>query len=208
MKLTSESKFFLGIIICTLIILGVAVSVLSRPPKPIDKSALITSETNTLGNKDANVWLVEFSDFQCPACHAFADTVTELGNSHKDTLLVAYRHFPLPQHTYAVKAAIAAESAGLQGKFWEMGNLLFNNQDSLSDDTVASLAGSLSLDMTKFMSGIQDPALKTRVDTDRIYGEQIGINATPTFFLNGVKLNVGTPNELKRKVEEKLKNID
>jgi len=208
MKLTSESKFFLGIVIGTLLIIIAAVILLSQPAKPIEKNLLITSSTHTLGNKDAKVWLVEFSDFQCPACHVFADMVYDLANTHKDALLVAYRHFPLPQHPYSEKAAIAAESAGRQEKFWDMGQLLFNNQDSLSDETVASLAGSLSLDMTKFSADLQDPTLKSLVESDKTYGEQLRLTATPTFFLNGVKLEVGSPEELKKKVEEKSKNID
>jgi protein-disulfide isomerase len=205
MKLTSESKFFLGIVVGTFLIIIVAVVLLSRPPKPIEKNKLITPETHTLGNKDANVWLVEFSDFECPACHAFAHTVIELANAHKDTLFIAYRHFPLPQHPYAEKAAIAAESAGRQGKFWDMGQLLFDNQNNLSDPLVASLAASLSLDMEKFTQDSKNPSIQTLIDADKTYGEQLNLTATPTFFLNGVKLDVGTPEELKRMIEEKLR---
>jgi len=202
MKLTSESKFFLGIVIGTLAIIGIAVTLLSQPPKPIAKDQLILPTTHTLGNKDANVWLVEFSDFQCPACHAFAHTVNELAQAHKDNLFVAYRHFPLPQHTYATKAGLAAEAAGKQEKFWEMGDLLFNNQNDLSDTLVASLAASLTLNMEQFSNDIKDSALKTRVEADKTYGEQLQLTVTPTFFLNGVKLDVGTPEDLKKKVEE------
>jgi len=204
MKLTSESKFFLGIIIGTIAIIGIAVLILSQPAKPIAKDQLILPTTHTLGNNNANVWLVEFSDFQCPACHAFADAVTTLAEAHKDTLLVAYRHFPLPQHPYAVKAGVAAEAAGKQGKFWEMGDLLFNNQNALSDTMVASLAGSLSLNMTQFASDSAGPSLETLVRNDVQYGEQLRLAATPTFFLNGVKLDVGTPEDLKKKVEEAI----
>lgn len=204
MKFTSESKFFLGIIAGTFLIVLLAVILLSRPAKPIEKNKLVTPEAHTIGNKDANVWLVEFSDFQCPSCHAFAHTVTELANTHKDTLSVAYRHFPLPQHPYAVKAAIAAESGGRQGKFWEMGQLLFDNQDNLSDSVVASLAASLSLNMEKFSSDSADPSIKALIDADTRCSEQLGLTATPTFFLNGVKLDVGTPGELKKKVEEAI----
>jgi len=206
MKLTSETKMFLGIIIGTLCVIGVAVVFLSQPPKPIEKSKLITPTTHTLGSAEAKVWLVEFSDFRCPACHAFADAVEELVTAHKDTLLLAYRYFPLPQHPYSQKAAIAAEAAGRQNKFWEMGALLFNNQDSLSDVTVASVAASLALDIPKFSADIQDPALKALIESDVAYGEQIRITATPTFFLNGVKLDVGTPDDLKQKVVEAINN--
>lgn len=204
MKLTSESKFFLGIIGGTFLIIAIAVALFSRPPKPIEKDKLITPTTYTMGNTNAKFWLVEFSDFQCPACHAFAHTVQELAENHKDTLLVAYRHFPLPQHSFAVKAAIAAQSAGRQEKFWEMGQLLFDNQENLSDAVVASLAASLSLDMEKFSSDSADPSLEALIESDKRYGEQLGLTATPTFFLNGVKLDVGKPEDLKKKVEEEI----
>jgi len=204
MKLTSESKFFIGIIAATAFIVIAAVILLSQPQKPIAKNELITQMTNTIGNKDARVWLVEFSDFQCPACHAFANTIDELALAHKDDLLIAYRHFPLPQHPLAQKTAIAAEAAGAQGKFWDMEKLLFDNQESISDQTIASLAASLSLNMTQFTKDNADPALKTLVINDKQYGEQLGLTATPTFFLNGVKLEVASPDELKKKVENAL----
>ena len=204
MKLTSESKFFLSIILGTLAIIGIAVILLSKPPKPIAKDQLILPTTYTMGNKDAKVWLVEFSDFQCPACHAFAHTVNELAATHKDNLFIAYRHFPLPQHAFATKAGIAAEAAGKQEKFWEMGDLLFDNQNTLSDSLVASLAASLSLNAEQFSGDLKDFTLKTRVETDQAYGEQLRLTATPTFFLNGVKLDVGRPEDLKAKVEEAL----
>ena len=204
MKLTSESKFFLGIITVTALIVTAAVILLSRPQKPIAKEELIPASAFTRGNKDAQVWLVEFSDFQCLACKVFASVVDELSQTYPDRLLIAYRHFPLPQHLFAQKAAIAAEAAGLQGKFWDMDKLLFASQDTLSEAKFTELAKELSLDMVAFASASSDPKVLEKINADVSYGNKLGLNATPTFYLNGVKLDVGTPEDLKKKVENAI----
>jgi len=205
MKLTSESKFFIGIIALTVLIIVGAVVLLSQPQKPIAKELLIPASAPTRGNKDAKTWLVEFSDFQCPACKEFAGVVNALSATYPDTLFVAYRHFPLPQHPLAQKAGIAAEAAGLQGKFWDMDKLLFENQDTLSEAKFSELATSLNLDMTAFASASSDPKMLKKITSDVAYGNSLGINATPTFFLNGVKLELRSPEDLKTKVETTLR---
>lgn len=204
MKFSSETKIFIGIIAITALVIGVATFIMSQPSKPIAKEELIPITTPTRGTSDAQVWLVEFSDFQCPACKAFATVVDELATAHPDTLFVAYRHFPLPQHRYAQQTAIAAEAAGRQGKFWDMGTLLFANQSSMSPAKITELTQSLGLDMDMFASDSADPAITEKIRADAAYAERLGINATPTFYLNGVKLEVATPNDLKTKVENAL----
>jgi protein-disulfide isomerase len=204
MKLTNESKFFAGIVFGTLIIIVAAVMLLSQPAKPVDKEKLITSSTHTIGNNDAKVWLVEFSDFECPACKLFSKTIETLITDHKETLLFAHRHYPLPQHLFAVKAAIAAESAGRQGKFWEMWKLLYD-EPQLSASTVSAMVKTLNLDEQQFASDSNDPTIAGLIEEDQAFGESLGITATPTFYLNGVKLDVRTPAELKIKVEEAIK---
>ncbi len=204
MKLTGESKFFLGVTLGTILLVIVGVLFLSRPATPIDKSILISESTHTFGNPNAEVWLVEFSDFECPACRVFAKTVEDLMKTHKDSLLFAHRHFPLPQHAFSMKTAIAAEAAGKQGNFWEMTSVLYG-LTPLSDETIAKSAGTIHLDEARFASDSADPTLRTVVETDRSLGDSLGVNATPTFYLNGIRLNVGSPEELKQKVEAALK---
>lgn len=202
MKLTSETKLFIGIFAFTAIIITIAMVIMTRPAKPIAKGLLILPTTYTKGPKDAPVWLVEFSDFQCPACKAFSGTVADLIKKYPDRLLIAYRYFPLDLHPQSVPAAIAAESAGKQGKFWEMEQLLFANQDRFSDTLYTELAAQLGLDMNAFTASIQDPATKQAVTNDTTYGNSIGISATPTFFLNGVKLSLLAPADLTKEVEK------
>jgi len=202
MKFTSETKLFLGIILLTVgIIMGAGI-LFSIPPKPIPKSELISPHTNITGNPSAKTWLVEFSDFQCPACKAFAGTVDTLSKKFPGDLSIAYRHFPLPQHQQAREAAIVAEAAERQGKFWDMAHLLFANQETLSDASYASFASTLTLDPVRFAADRKSASIAAHIDEDIAYGTTLGIDATPTFFLNGVKLTVAIPSDLEKAVTD------
>src|SRR3990167_991473 len=176
MKLTGESKVFLGILVATIAIIGVAVFFFSKPtppPKPIAREELVAADSFTIGNATAATYLVEFSDFQCPACRAFAPVADEIVAKYADKLLFVYRHYPLSQHQYAKPAAMAAEAAGQQGKFWEMGKLLFANQDRFSTAPWASLADELKLDRVKFDASLNSEALKAKIDRDETTAIQL-----------------------------------
>lgn len=201
--MTSETKLFLGIIIATGGLIAGAVFLFSKPTPTLPREELAGNGLKA-GNPDATAYLVEFSDFQCPGCAAFAPVVSQIVEKHKDKLLFAYRHFPLDQHTFAMKAAIAAEAAARQGKFWEMADLLFANQTKLSDERILQFAQSLQLDQSQFVQSLNDAAIKQKVEADRNYGIRIGINSTPTFFLNGNKLNLINFEDLKRAVEKAI----
>lgn len=208
MKFTSESKFFIGIIGATVIIILGALILFSKPTpeKPaLARQDLIAPDTRVIGNASASAFLVEFSDFQCPACKAFQPAVDIVVDKYKDRLLFAYRHFPLDQHPFAEESALTAEAAGEQGKFWEMGKLLFENQEKFSDDLWKELAKQLGLDEKKYDEAFSSKPLKDKVDRDRAYGDQIGVNATPTFFLNGKKLELTSQADLVKAVEEAIK---
>ncbi|MBP9814190.1 thioredoxin domain-containing protein [Candidatus Woesebacteria bacterium] len=205
-NLTSESKFFLSIFLGSALLLVGAAFVLSRPtPKVvIPKETLIPNNAHTIGSSSASAYLVEFSDFECPACGTFEPTVKSLTTKYADRLLFSYRHFPLPQHIEGQPAAMAAEAAGQQGKFWEMHTLLFKNQKSLSSTIYTELAKELNLDLKAFEKDRKDSSLSAIISADTDSGTSIGVNATPTFFLNGVKLELADPSELVRAVENAL----
>lgn len=205
-NLTSESKFFLSIFLGSALLLVGAAFVLSRPtPKVvIPKETLIPNNAHTIGSSSASAYLVEFSDFECPACGTFEPTVKSLTTKYADRLLFSYRHFPLPQHIEGQPAAMAAEAAGQQGKFWEMHTLLFKNQKSLSSTIYTDLAKELNLDLKAFEKDRKDSSLSAIISADTDSGTSIGVNATPTFFLNGVKLELADPSELVRAVENAL----
>ena len=205
MKLTGETKLFLGIIIATVALTGGAIFLFSKPAPTLSRQDLLPAGTPMRGNPDAKIFLVEFSDFQCPACKAAKSTVDAIVSQYKDKLVFGYRYFPLDQHPFGMKAAIAAEVANKQGKFWEMYDVLFANQEKFSDSIFPDLAKQLNLDMDKFTKDRADSAIQQKIEQDRSYGNQIGVNATPTFFLNGKKLDLTSFGDLKKAIEEVMK---
>ncbi|TSC84289.1 MAG: DSBA oxidoreductase [Parcubacteria group bacterium Gr01-1014_13] len=141
--------------------------------------------------KEAKVTLIEYSDFQCPACGAYYPMVKQLGQEFKN-LTIVYRHFPLPQHGNAKIAAQAAEAAGQQGKFWEMHNMLFDNQNTWSSsnfavETFNAYAQTLGLDIDKFKADFNSEKTKTKISADYESGSS-EVDGTPTFFLNNKKI--------------------
>ncbi|KKP61358.1 MAG: DSBA oxidoreductase [Candidatus Roizmanbacteria bacterium GW2011_GWA2_34_18] len=154
--------------------------------------------------------LIEYSDFQCPACknaHNILKTIEASGSadfSITEKVTFVYRHFPLFQiHDKANAAAYAAEAAGKQDKFWEMGDLLFDNQQAWekSNDPqkeyFLNYAKELQLDVDRFKKDSDSSEVKNRVAEDLKDADQMGINSTPTFFLNGQKVNVNSFDEFK-----------
>jgi protein-disulfide isomerase len=140
--------------------------------------------------------LIEYSDFQCPACAAYFPLVKKLIEEHGSDLTFVYRHFPLPQHMNAKTAAYAAEAAGKQGKFFEMGDLLFTRQETWAADKNAEsvftdYAKELELDVEKFKTDMASDEVKSKVEGDSQSGYVARINQTPTFFFNGSKLDPG-----------------
>lgn len=153
--------------------------------------------------------LVEFSDFQCPACgnfHQLLKTYEASGSADAkvaSNIAFVYKHFPLENiHKNARASAYAAEAAGKQGKFFEMGNLLFDNQriwenESNPTPIFESYAKELKLDLAQYRSDVKSTEVQKRVDGDLILGNQVKVNATPTFYLNGKKLEYSTLAEFK-----------
>ena len=144
-------------------------------------------------NREAGVTLIEYGDFQCPACGAFHPLVKKLLENHADNFQFAYRHFPLQQHPHAKPAGYAAEAAGLQGKFWEMYDLIFANQNKWTglkdvEETFMGYAESLGLNMEQFKKDYDSDEVKDEVDRDNESGFANKVNATPTFYLNGVRI--------------------
>lgn len=166
------------------------------PPK--EQGALLSNAVSSSdwsnGNKDAKAVLVEYGDFQCPACGAVHPLVKQLENDYKGKMLFVFRHFPLRQiHANADLASRAAQSAGLQGKFWEMYDMIFENQNVWSaqpkaTDTFVGYAQKIGLDIERFKKDLDSEEVKKEIDNDYQSGIQSGVNGTPTFFLNGKKI--------------------
>lgn len=151
----------------------------------------ITSTDHVRGAAEAKVTLVEFGDLQCPACAAYEPIIRQVVEQNKDTLQFVFRHFPLTQiHKNALIAAKASEAAALQGKFWEMHDMLYDRQKEWADalngrDIIFGYATALSLDMTKFAQDIEAEAVEKKILAEYAEGLKLGVMGTPTFFLNG-----------------------
>jgi protein-disulfide isomerase len=144
-----------------------------------------------LGDENAPVVVVSFEDYQCPFCkRAFDDTFPQLKSEYIDTGKVkfVYRDYPLSFHPDAQKSAEAAECAGDQDKYWEMHDLIFNNQQSLSVDNLKGYASQLGLDSTTFDGCLDSREKTSEVQNDFSEGQSYGVTGTPTYFINGNKL--------------------
>jgi len=153
----------------------------------------ISSTDWVKGNKDAKVVLIEYSDFQCPACGAYYPLIKRVSDEFGDRVAFVYRHFPLPQHRNAKIASYAAEAAGKQGKFFEMHDKIFESQavwsDSLSADVAfAKFAEELGLDGEQYKNDVNSNETKERVGKSYQAGVRSRVNSTPTFFLNGKQI--------------------
>jgi protein-disulfide isomerase len=138
------------------------------------------------GPATATVTIAEFSDFQCPFCLGVNSTLKQLEDAYKGRLRIVWKHLPLVGiHTRAMSAAVAAEAAMNQGKFWEYHDKLFANQKKLDPDDLKRYAQEVGLDIARFERDREDPALTARVQADMAEATALGIKSTPTFFING-----------------------
>lgn len=173
-----------------------------------DITTLIRANSHKTTDEKKKVTLVEFGDFQCPACGAFYPIVKQLMDSHKDSMALVFRHFPLPQHANAPLAAEVAEAAGKQGKFWEMYNLLYSHQNEWAEtsnarDIFIGYAKKININEEEFTKDIDSNAYSSKIDEDKNDGISLGVNSTPTFYLNGQK--VENNSLLKDQVEQLLR---
>jgi protein-disulfide isomerase len=160
----------------------------SENRSPSGKNA--TESMHVRGNPDAVVTLEEFADFQCPPCGTFAPFGEELLKEYDSRLRIVFRNFPLPGHEHARDAALAAEAAGLQSRFWEMHDVLYREQAVWSKapnarELFESYAGTIGLNLEQFKKDMGGEKAKERVDSDHARGESLGVKVTPTLYING-----------------------
>jgi protein-disulfide isomerase len=150
----------------------------------------VGDDDHCLGPPTAAVQLVEYGDYECPYCGAAYSVTKELRRLLADELQFVYRHFPLTQvHPHARDAALAAEAAGAQGRFWEMHHQLYTNQDRLSLADLLAHAQVLELDLERFARDLEQRTFEPKIRADFLGGIRSGVNGTPTFFINGVRHN-------------------
>ena len=182
----------------------------------ISKEEAVGKETqdsmHVRGPVQAPVTLEEFGDFQCPPCGMISGPLLEMEKDYGPNLRVIFRNFPFPNHQHALEAAHAAEAAGLQGRYWEMHDLLYKEQATWSkapdvNQLFVSYARILGLEMDRFETDIAGPTVKARVTADQERGKSLGVTATPSIFINtqGVPPKSLNPTALRAAIDEALK---
>lgn len=172
----------------------------------------VSSGRHTLGNNGAKVSLVEFSDFQCPACKASETYIKQALKEYPGKVKLIYKHFPLATiHKNSFLAAKVSEAASNQGKFWEMHSKLFENQEKWGQsdnslDFFKTYAKELKIDEKTFLKDIESKEVEAKVTKDQDEGTKNGINSTPTFFVNNKRVDYkGNYESLKQAIDDELK---
>ncbi|HVP69612.1 MAG TPA: thioredoxin domain-containing protein [Anaeromyxobacteraceae bacterium] len=179
------------------------------PPPPAASRVGFRPDDPLKGPKVAKVTVVEFSDFQCPFCSRVNPTLKQLAEAYPKDVRIVWKHQPLPFHSQAMPAASAAEAAREQGKFWQMHDLLFENQQSLGPAQYEQWAAKLGLDSKKFQAAESSDKTKARIQEDMQLGSKVGANGTPTLFVNCRQIVGAQPYEsFKKMVDEEIAKAD
>ena len=156
-------------------------------------SVPVTADTAQFGKSDAWVTIVEVSDFQCPFCKRVNPTLDQVKKEYGDDVRIAFLHNPLSFHNRAMAAAMGAECANDQGKFWQMHDKLFENPKALSDDNITGYAQAVKLDMGKFSECYKGEKHKAKIQKQQSSVVKLGARGTPAFFINGRFLSGAQP---------------
>lgn len=177
---------------------------LKPPDQPSYKISI--DDQPAKGADNAQVTIVEFTDFECPACASTHPVLEELVNEYAGKVRLVVRDYPLDRHTKAPKAAEAAEAAREQGKYWQYAALLFQNQSSLEIDKLKAYASQLGLDRARFDAALDSGKFSDLVQTDLREGTKIGVDATPAIFVNGRRLREIGRDAIKSAIDATLSN--
>ena len=186
-----------------IIIMQMASDDTTEAPQPPDQASVseevqqilqINSDDWIKGNPDADVVIVKYSDFQCPACRTAAQMDAQVEEELSDDVAFVYRHFPLRSFDYSRLAARYAEAAGKQGEFWRMHNLIFINQQQWSrgdaESVFRDMAESMELDMDQFEQDLESAEVEERIDEHYNSGRQLGVQSVPTLYINGSQVQL------------------
>ena len=206
---TDYTNYFIGALVLLLLVV-LYFNFFSKPVPPL-VTANLEDDDPFIGPKEAKAVIVEFSDFQCPACKAAEPTVKKVLADFKDRVRLVYRDFPLDMgcnpalqrqlHPFACKAALAANCANEQGKFWAYHDVLFERQPAFSDENLKKYAADLGLVSTQFDACLYSSKHLDEIKKDLADGSSLGIQGTPTFFVNGRMLSDRTYDDFKAAIE-------
>lgn len=170
---------------------------------PVDLK--IESGDYVLGNPDGKIKIFEFTDFQCPYCLVFHDTMHQLIDEYGDDVAWVFKHFPLSSHPLSLPGAMAVECAGEQGKFWEMSDIIFLNQETLAAESFSQFAEELGLDTEQFDTCFAAGPYQDKISSDYNLGIEAGVRGTPTSFIQNQLVPGAIPfDSLKEAVDDLL----
>jgi protein-disulfide isomerase len=180
-------------VMAVLLASGTAALLSREQARPAPKTASTVGGARIRGLESALVTLVQYGDYECPPCAVYNPIVAELVRKHPDWVKLEFHHFPLPVHPKAMAAAKAAEAAGVQGKYWEMHDLLLSRQQTWktkeADAEFAKMAAEIGLDQDKYNEALKYLNSEQRIDEDLKRGRDAGVSGTPTFFVNGRRIS-------------------
>lgn len=206
------SKEFIAVVIVVIVGLFGLFAVTKKDSTGSSGNNNAQPTSHTVGAGTEGVTLIEYGDLQCPACKSYFPILKQIKEEFGDKITFQFRHFPLNQiHPHAYQASRAAEAAGKQGKFFEMHDLLYENQDSwtgLSDVTAVfeGYAQQIGLDLEQYKNDVLSAEVGAAIDADIREGQSIGANSTPTFVINGQKIeeNPRSVDEFKELINSKI----
>lgn len=178
-----------------------------RPPgpNPNRRYDVEVGDAPVRGAENAQVTIVEWSDFQCPFCNRVVPTLDQIQKEYGDKVRIVFKHLPLDIHPDAKAAHAAAEAAHRQGKFWPMHDRIFTNQRDLRPETLEQYAKEIGLDLARYRKDVAAADVQARIAADMAQGEKLGVSGTPAFFINGRNLSGAQPfPNFKRMIDEAL----
>jgi protein-disulfide isomerase len=185
------------VIVVAIVLAGGAGLYLAKKSTPEASTATVTPTGGGRfkGPENAPITLMEFGDYQCPSCGAYFPVVNEIMKRYPTQVRLEFHHYPLINiHPHAMAASMAAEAAGDQGRFWEMHDLIFENQDKWSrlqtvETEFLTYAGQLGLNINQFMQSMRSPDVQRRVLLDVTRAREAKLDSVPSFFVNGQKID-------------------
>ncbi len=201
-----EILFRLGVLAKTIELAGSRAPTAANPGnQPPQVYEIALGESPVKGRRDAPVTIVEFSDFQCPGCKTYQALVNQVLQLYPKDVKLVYKEFPLAEiHAHAVDAAKAALAAARQGKFWEMHDMMYQNQGELGMNELKQYAQNVGLDVLQWQKDFSSPELKQQLTREADEGRAAGVDSTPSFFVNGRRITAGTIEEFKSLIQEAL----
>lgn len=209
-----NKKFWIVFIVIVVAVFGFAISSSKKEGssnRNIEDPTVLQADDHIRGKSDSKVYVINYGDFECPACNAWEPELQKITQEYGDRVAFAYRHFPLTdKHINAFAAARASEAAAKQGKFWEMHDKLYATWNEWKGDNKSAqskfegYAEELGLDMNKFKEDYLSEEVADRINSDASSASEVGAEGTPTFLVNGQKVELNTVSEGKTKLRELL----